>query len=354
MKGKSRQAYRFIEKTLKKGPNLEAAPNAKHAGDAVQSVVLYAATTQRTIESTVAILKDRGKDVPSPDVVHRRLRETCAEDLVEHFTPCLEEVFKEAKVKRLFRSPKRVAIDIHEKPFYGEAEGTIRSQAKQGTTTFWAYISLDILQEGCRITLAAQPLTDKKEAATLVEALLRYAMRWIRVSVVLLDRFFYGSAVIKTLEALGLDWLMAARKSKRMSRQAEKARRMGLPCFRYTMNPGKMSETCFHVFTVPAKDGGLHYFASSREARYLGHWASVYRLRWGIETGYRVKNGFLTRTAVRRFHVRLYLFLVSVLLHDVWEFLGRVGGVSAGLFRDRLVRLVLSVLPVGVFAEAPG
>jgi hypothetical protein len=78
----------------------------------------------------------------------------------------------------------------------------------------------------------------------------------------------------------------------------------------------------------------------------------------GIETGYRVKKGFLVRTAVRCVYVRFYLFLVSVLLHDVWEFLGRVGGgVSAGLFRDRLVRLVLGEPRLGVrgfSVDAPG
>jgi len=352
----NKQAYRFIEKTLMKGPRLEAAANAKYTGDAVLDVILFAAATQRTIESAVTVLKDRGRDAPSPDVVHRRLRDACAEDLVELFTPCLEEAFAQAKKKRLFRSPKRVAIDIHVKPFYGEAEGTVRSQAKQGTTTFWAYITLDIVKEGCRVTLAALPLTDKKDAASLVETLLRVALRWIRVCVVLLDRFFYSSSVIKAVEGLGLDWLMAARKSKRMRRQANQARRMGRPCFRYTMNPGRESETCFHVFTVPAEDGGYHFFASSREARYLRHWARVYRLRWGIETGYRVKKGFTARTAVKSLHVRLYLFLVSVLLHNIWELLGRAGGVSADLFRDRLVRLLLSGLPMVVeaFPEAPG
>lgn len=354
MKDENKQAYRFTEKALMKGPSLEAAANAKYTGDAVRDVVLFAATTQRTVEAAVAVLRDRGKYVPSPDVVHRRLRETCAGDLVELFTPCLEEAFRDAKRKRVFRSPKRVAIDIHVKPFYGEAEGTVRSQAKQGTTRFWAYITLDIVHEGCRLTLAALPLTDKKKAASLVEALLRYAARWIRVCVVLLDRFFYRADIIRAVEGLGLDWLMAARKSKRMRRRAEQARMEGRPCFRYTMNPGKMNETCFHVFTVPTEDGGLHYFASSREARYLGHWVKVYRMRWVIETGYRVKNGFLARTAVRGLHVRLFLFLVSVLLHDVWMLLGRVGGVSAGLFRDRLVRLVFSGLPVVVFPEAPG
>ena len=46
------------------------------------------------------------------------------------FTPCLEKAFAEAKRRRLFMGPKRVAIDIHEKPFYGEADGTIRGRAR--------------------------------------------------------------------------------------------------------------------------------------------------------------------------------------------------------------------------------
>ena len=356
MKNKGKRAYRFIEKTLEKGPSLEASSNAVYTGDMTWDVVIFAATTQRTVEAAVDVLKDRGKKVPSPDVVHRRLREASAEDLVEAFTPCLEEAFREAKGRRLLQTPKRVAIDIHEKPFYGEAEGTVKGRAKQGTTTFWAYISLDIVQEGCRVNLAALPLTDKKEAASLVEALLAYALKWIRITVVLLDRFFYRADVIKAAEGLGLDWLMAARTSKRMRRMAEEARVNKDPCFRYTMNPGKENEACFYVFTVPSEKGGYHYFASSREARYLQYWAKVYRRRWGIETGYRVKKGFLAWTTVRSLHVRLFLFIVSVLLQNIWELLGRGGeeGVTADLFRDRIERLVQDGLPVVVFPEAPG
>ena len=83
MKNKDKRAYRFIEKTLSKGPSLEAAPNAKYTGDEVQSVVLFAAATQRTPEAAVTVLRDRGKEVPSPDVIHRRLRQASNEDLVE-------------------------------------------------------------------------------------------------------------------------------------------------------------------------------------------------------------------------------------------------------------------------------
>jgi len=128
VKDENKQAYRFIEKARGKGPGLEAASNAVYTGDVVWDVVLFAATTQRTIETAVAVLRDRGKYVPSPDVVHRRLREACAEDLVELFTPSLEEAFRDAKRKRVFRSPKRVAIDIHVKPFQRGGRGNGEGQ----------------------------------------------------------------------------------------------------------------------------------------------------------------------------------------------------------------------------------
>jgi len=256
----SRQAYRFIEKGLENGPKLEAAYNAVYTGEAVWDVVLFAAMTQRTPEAAVKILRDRGKKAPSPDVVHRRLRQASTKNLVEIFTPCLEEAFKEAKRQRLLQTPKRVAVDIHEKPFYGDAEGTVRGRPKQGTTTFWAYLSLDIVQEGCRFTLAALPLKDKKRAAELVEALLRYSLRWIRICVVLLDRFFYRADVISAVEGLGLDWLMAAKTSKRMRRMAREAREEDRPCFMYTMNPGEGQRDVFPCLHRPIGEGRLPLF----------------------------------------------------------------------------------------------
>ena len=100
--------------------------------------------------------------------------------------------------------------------------------------------------------------------------LLRIAARWVRIRVVLLDRLFYRSDVIRAVEAMGLDWLMAAKTSKGLRGMADEARRMGRPCFRYTMNPGKPRRVSFYVFTVMTEDGKLHFFASSREVRYLG------------------------------------------------------------------------------------
>jgi len=117
---------------------------------------------------------------------------------------------------------------------------------------------------------------------------------------------------------------MAAKTSRKLRNQAERALEDGRPCFRYKMNPGKLNEASFYVFTVPVEDGGFHYFASSREVRGLRHWADVYRSSWGIDTRYRVKRGLLARSAMRCMYVRLFLFLLSVLLQDSWELMDGV------------------------------
>jgi hypothetical protein len=44
-----------------------------YPGDTASDVLLFAAMTHRTKEAAVKVLKDRGKEVPSPNVVHKRL-----------------------------------------------------------------------------------------------------------------------------------------------------------------------------------------------------------------------------------------------------------------------------------------
>jgi putative transposase len=44
-----------------------------------------------------------------------------------------------------------------------------------------------------------------------------------------------------------------------------------------------------------------------------------YSKRWGIETGYRVKkHSFRSKTTSKNYHIRLFYFLFSVLLYNLW------------------------------------
>ena len=47
----------------------------------------------------------------------------------------------------------------------------------------------------------------------------------------------------------------------------------------------------------------------------------LYSKRWGIETSYRVKKDFRPKTTSKNYVIRLFYFLFSVSLYNIWEFL---------------------------------
>ena len=47
--------------------------------------------------------------------------------------------------------------------------------------------------------------------------------------------------------------------------------------------------------------------------------AEDYRKRWGIETGYRVKEDVRGRTCSRNYVIRLFFQLLSILLYNLWQ-----------------------------------
>jgi IS4 transposase len=43
-----------------------------------------------------------------------------------------------------------------------------------------------------------------------------------------------------------------------------------------------------------------------------------YRYRWGIETSYRVEDGFEAKTTNRNFTLRVIYFMLSIILYNLW------------------------------------
>ena len=43
-----------------------------------------------------------------------------------------------------------------------------------------------------------------------------------------------------------------------------------------------------------------------------------YRYRWGIETSYRVEDGFEAKTTSRNFALRVIYFMLSIILYNLW------------------------------------
>ncbi len=188
-----------------------------------------------------------------------------------------------AAKRRLFGKYAAVAIDIHEIPYYGEVNNPLIMGCKhnRGTSYCYKYATIDVVEKNQRFTLKVIPLTPLSKNEDVVKELLEHAMKYVHIKYVLLDRGFFSIEVIKVLESLKLNLMV------------------------------KYSE----------KDKEYHPFATNfeiKDGKDIDCIAELYRKRWGIETGYRVKKDFLAKTTTQRYTIRMFYFTVSVILYNFW------------------------------------
>lgn len=53
-------------------------------------------------------------------------------------------------------------------------------------------------------------------------------------------------------------------------------------------------------------------------------YSNTYSLRWGIETGYRIKDRFIIQTTTLVYSVRVFFFLLSVAIYNLWVIINAI------------------------------
>ena len=224
--------------------------------------------------------------------------------------------------------PVEVVADLHLDPYYGdedETEGLYFSEAKAGTTAFHAYATLYARVRNKRYTLAVRRLeAGETTSDVLAEFLTLLDGLDLRVKAVYLDRGFYSSDCLGLLYAHNYAYAMPIVKwgqkiqdelSSGWSRviEHELAGKVTFPVFiDCTYQRGRYDDhgVARHGYAVDAP-----FITTPREARYH------YSKRFGIEASYRLANQSLATTSSRDAGLRLLLFVVSLLLQNVWRYL---------------------------------
>ena len=75
---------------------------------------------------------------------------------------------------------------------------------------------------------------------------------------------------------------------------------------------------------------GMMYFITNSDVneRNADRFAKLYRKRWGIETSYRVKGNFRPKTTSRRYVIRMFYFMFSVCLYNLWVLVNLIVGMA--------------------------
>ncbi|GAA0291351.1 ISH3 family transposase [Halarchaeum salinum] len=199
--------------------------------------------------------------------------------------------------------PVEVCADLHLDLYYGdedETEALYSSQAKRGTTTFHAYATLYARVRNKRYTLAVRQLVSGDTTSDVLAELLELLDGLdLDIKAVYLDRGFYNSTCLGLLYAHNYAYVMPIVKWGEAIQEE--------------LDRGWSREYDEHGVARHGYAADAPFIETPRDARIH------YSKRFGIEASYRLAKQSLALTSSRDAGLRLLLFVVSLLLQNVWR-----------------------------------
>jgi putative transposase len=291
-------------------------------------ILLRTASRGESIEQTVRALDG----TPSSNGIRYHLEKL---DDMKSLEQQLNAALQSRIPPKLRNGRHRLAIDLHLIPYYGkptdiEANYVYRSQAKAGTTRFFAYATVYAICRNKRVTIAihAVPCTETLVATLTYLLAIIYPLR-MSIKLLCLDRGFYSVPIIRWLKALNVPFLMPA--VIRGKTGGTRALLTGRKSYAtdYTINSTKYgSITCQMRVVCGYHKGfkgqhGIRYlvYAVHRVKMALNQLHHYYRQRFGIETSYRLKNHCRIRTTTKNPVLRLLFVALAFILVNLWVYL---------------------------------
>ena len=296
--------------------------------DTLFEILVHAATNAQSVEQTCKTLEH----APTGNDVRYHLSKLAN---LEELEGELNETLRARVPGRLGNSRQKFALDLNLIPYYGtpseqERPYIIRSQAKTGTCSFYAYATLYVISRGKRITLALHAVRrDETMVCVITRLLHRIALLDIHIKRLYLDRGFYSVAVIRWLQACDIPFEMPAivRGNQAGTRALVDQKRTYKT--QYTMYSPQHGSVTFDVWVVGTYQmgrrgqHGVEYraFVVYKVSLGIRALAADYRKRFGIESSYRQKNLCRIRTSTKNPVTRLLYVGIAFLLVNLWVFL---------------------------------
>jgi putative transposase len=241
-------------------------------------------------------------------------------------------MLKEHVLKTLPSRPLTFAIDLTLIPYYGDAKNDgdiVRSKAKKGTCSFFAYGTVYTILRNKRYTLAVKHVRKGEKLTEVIDFLLAEVTgAGLKVGRLYLDREFYTVEVINHLKDRGIPFIIPCivRGKTGGIRALLKGRRSYSTT--YTMRSGK-KEATFQVNVVVRyyrgrwERHGREYLAFAVHGIDIpaGKTHREYRKRFGIESSYKLMNTARARTTSRSPVLRLLYVALGFLLMNLWIYL---------------------------------
>jgi len=310
--------------------------NADYEFEKVLNVLLHAATsTSDSLESASNDLKRKYPEakIPSADTIFNYINCNKIEEILASFRTINLETFRMMELESKVHD---IAIDFHHMPFYGDKNTPLirGMKPKNGTSWGYEYCTLDIVGDD-KLTLDVIPISAlKKDYSILVELLFKRLEEMnVKIGTVHLDKEFCNDDTISVLTKRKINFVIACKSNKKIKKELEKYKKENghkPTVFEYKFNE---NGTKFNLVAVPHEKKDYILFATNKDVKSIEDFErsipGEYRKRWNIETGYRVKNEFKTRTCTKSPVARTLFFLIQCTLHNILNMLKSVLEITA-------------------------
>ncbi|MCX6671717.1 MAG: hypothetical protein NTX92_07340 [Euryarchaeota archaeon] len=325
---KTKEICRLFKKRFAPFINLNLKNNTLYKKNQFINLLIHMGMTKDFAENGSKTYKElHGFNNPDADTLLYHLKNyTNTKDLHRMFTTLFEIVWEMTRKINLFdiRKHYNVAIDFTEWYFYGDrgASMVVGKEPERGTSKCYKFATINIVESGKRFTLLALPVGPFDTKEEVLRKLLGYVLERMKIRRVYVDRGFCDSYSIKVFNSLHLKYLMPC---SQYSTVRDILKITSAPSI---ITDFEMKDITFNLVIVEDEDnnGDIVKRAFATNEKFEENDVSLaerlfllYGKRWGIETSYRVKkHSYLPKTTSKNYLIRLFYFMFSVLLYNLW------------------------------------
>ena len=318
---KTKEISTLFKKRFSSVIELNTKRNSVYQKNDLIDLMLHMCNTNDFAENGSRTFQLQRTKTPNGDTLLYHLKDyQDIEQIKRMFMSMFEMIWETARKANQFQRIVDCSIDYTSWHFYGDKNAPMVTEMKpdRGTTHCYKFATITISEKNQRFTLLAIPVGPFDNKQEILRTLLEYALQRVKIRRLYVDRGFFDSESIELFKYYHLKFLMPCSANERIKKI-------------YDVVPSptvikdyEMKNAVFNVVVVNDELGVKRAFATNidfneNDVGLAERLFNLYSKRWGIETSYRVKkHSFRPKTTSKNYFIRLFYFMFSVLLYNLW------------------------------------
>ena len=318
---KTREISSLFKKRFGSFLDLNIKKNARYSKNDLLDLILHLCNTGDFAENGSKTFQLQRMKVPNGDTLLYHLKDYQDTDQIKRmFISMFEMIWETARKANQFQRIVDCSIDYTSQHFYGDKGTPMVTEMKpdRGTSYGYKFATITISEHNQRFTLLAVPVGPFDTKEEILRTLLDYALQRVKIRRLYVDRGFFDSSCIELFRHYHLKFLMPCTANERIKRILEVVPSPTV------IKDYEMKNTTFNVVVVSDEFNVKRAFATNIEFNendvgLAERLFNLYSKRWTIETSYRVKkHSFRPKTTSKNYFIRLFYFLFSALMYNLW------------------------------------